>query len=428
MRQALLLSLAAASLIGGALYLRGFSAPSTPHANTPAATAVAAATAAATQAVVAEPAAAAFGLGLDTIEVIVSRNDTLDRIFRKLQLSVTDLASIRELPGIRQTLDFLKPGDAITFLHREGELRGLTRKINDTQTLNVTRDDSGFAAHIVENPLETQVERKQVRIASSLFEAAAAGGVSDQTALAVADIFGWDIDFVLDIREGDQFTVVYEGLWQDGQYVRDGAILAAEFVNDGRTYRAVRYVDARGQAEYYTPDGKSMRKAFLRAPLEFTRISSVFNPRRRHPVLNTIRAHKGVDYAAPTGTPVRAAGDGRVIYAGRKGGYGNVVEVAHANGVVTRYGHLSRFARGARAGNRVQQGQVIAYVGMTGLASGPHLHYEYQLNGVHKNPQTVKLGDAKPIAPALLADFRAQTAPFLEKLDPMPKGQMLARQ
>lgn len=415
----------AAAALGAALYLLDPST-STPVAPLPVVAAVLPAEPAPAPAPV--PATAAVGFGLDTIEVIVSRNDTLDRIFRKLQLNVTDLASIRQLPGIRQTLDFLKPGDAITFLHREGELRGLTRKINDTQTLNVTRDDAGFAAQIVENPLESQVQRKQIRITSSLFEAASAGGVSDQTALALSEIFGWDVDFVLDIREGDEFTVVYEGLWQDDKYLRDGNILAAEFVNDGRTFRAVRYERADGSAEYFTPDGKSMRKAFLRAPLEFSRISSGFNPRRRHPVLNTIRAHKGVDYAAPTGTPVRAAGDGRVIFAGHKGGYGRVVEVAHSNGVVTRYGHLSRFSKGTHVGRRVDQGTVIAYVGMSGLATGPHLHYEYQVNGVHKNPQTVKLGDAKPISPELLADFRAKTAPLLAKLDPVHNGQMLARQ
>jgi len=167
-----------------------------------------------------------------------------------------------------------------------------------------------------------------------------------------------------------------------------------------------------------------MRKAFLRAPLEFTRVSSRFNLNRRHPVLNRIRAHKGVDYAAPTGTPVRAAGDGRVIFAGRKGGYGNVVEIDHSRGVVTLYAHLSRFAKGIRAGQRVQQGKVIGYVGMTGLATGPHLHYEYRLNGVHKDPQKVPLPDARPIEPELLADFLAKTAPLVASLD-LPFGPAL---
>ncbi|HSD75138.1 MAG TPA: M23 family metallopeptidase, partial [Steroidobacteraceae bacterium] len=179
-------------------------------------------------------------------------------------------------------------------------------------------------------------------------------------------------------------------------------------------------------SEYYTPDGQSLRKTFLRAPVEFSRISSRFNPRRRHPILNTIRAHKGVDYAAPTGTPVRAAGDGRVHFRGRQGGYGNVVAIEHGGGISTLYGHLSRFAKGASQGQRVRQGQVIGYVGSTGLASGPHLHYEYRVNGVHRNPQTVKLGDAQPIAAELLTDFTARTAPLLAELDLINRGPLLA--
>ena len=194
--------------------------------------------------------------------------------------------------------------------------------------------------------------------------------------------------------------------------------------NQGRTYRAVRYVDPNGSARYYTPDGRSMHKAFLRAPVEFTRISSRFNSARLHPILNLIRAHKGIDYAAPIGTPVRAAGDGRIQYAGPKGGYGNVVEIEHTRSIVTVYGHLSRFAKGTHVGAHVTQGTVIAYVGMTGLATGPHLHYEYRVNGMFKNPQTVALPDAEPIDARLRADFEARTAPLLAALDG-PAGPVL---
>ena len=210
-------------------------------------------------------------------------------------------------------------------------------------------------------------------------------------------MFAWDIDFVLDIREGDRFTAVYEQIYQDGKYLRDGEVLAAEFINAGRVYRAVRFVSDSGRAGYYTPDGAPMRKAFLRAPVEFTRVSSGFNPHRLHPILNLIRGHMGTDYAAPTGTPVHAAGDGRVSFAGQRGGYGNALILAHSNSVSTLYGHMSRFARQVRVGTRVQQGEVIGYVGMTGLATGPHLHYEYLVNGVHKNPQTVQLAGAEPL-------------------------------
>jgi murein DD-endopeptidase MepM/ murein hydrolase activator NlpD len=370
----------------------------------------------------------AASMGFDSIDIVIKRNDTLDRIFRHRNLSVADLATLRNLPDVRQALDFLRPGDALTVTHQEGALKGLVRRLNDTQTLTVTRDaDNSFAAAIVENPLEVAVERKQGQITSSLFLSANEAGISDQTTLTLAHIFAWDIDFVLDIRVGDRFTVVYEKLWQDGQFVRDGNILAAEFVNNGRTFRAVRYERANGEGEYFTPEGRSMRKAFLRAPLEFTRISSNFNPRRRHPVLNTIRAHKGVDYAAPQGTPVRASGDAKVISRGWNGGYGNAVVLEHGGGITTLYGHLSRFASNLKQGQRVKQGAVIGYVGKTGLASGPHLHYEYRLNGVHRNPRTVKLPDAQPIAPELLADFTQRSLPLLAHLDGILPERRLAQ-
>jgi murein DD-endopeptidase MepM/ murein hydrolase activator NlpD len=372
----------------------------------------------------APPVAAAFPFS--TIDVVVGRNDTLDRIFRRLDLSLSDLASIRLLPGIRQGLDLLRPGDQITVTHSNGDLQGLTRQINLTQTLSVKREGEGFAAQIIDNPVETTVVSKRARITSSLFEAAAAAGISDQTALSLANIFGWDIDFVLDIRDGDEFSVIYQQVWQDGELVGDGPIVAAQFVNDGHTFRAVRYQLPDGGWDYFAPDGRSMHKAFLRAPVDFSRISSRFNSARQHPILNTIRAHKGVDYAAPTGTPVRAAGDGRVQMRGRYGGYGNAIILEHGSGVSTLYGHLSRFAKGIGPGSRVRQGQVIGYVGMTGLATGPHLHYEYRVNGVHRNPQTVKLPDATPIAADLRADFQMRTAPDLAQLDQLTRGALLA--
>ncbi len=367
------------------------------------------------------------GEDFEYLHVVIKRNDTLDRIFRQNKLSIADLARLRNLTDVREALDFLRPGDALTISHRDGEVQRLVRKLNDVQTLTVARQPEGFTARVLENPLESTVERRQGSITSSLFLAAGEAGLSDQTTMVLANIFGWDIDFVLDIRSGDAFTVVYEKLWQDGELLRDGNILAAEFVNNGRTFRAVRYERADGAAEYFTPEGRSMRKAFLRAPLEFSRVSSNFNPNRRHPILNTIRAHKGVDYAAPHGTPVRAAGDGRVQSRGWNGGYGNAIILEHGGGITTLYGHLSKFARGLKQGQRVKQGELIGYVGKTGLASGPHLHYEYRLNGVHRNPRTVKLPDADPIAPELLADFRKRTAPLLAKLDRGDKDSLLAQ-
>ena len=255
-------------------------------------------------------------------------------------------------------------------------------------------------------------------IRTSLFEDGDAAGLADPTILELARIFGWDIDFVLDLRDGDEFIVDYERIFQQGRYLQDGNILAARFVNQGREYEAVRYVGPDGAARYYTPDGRSMEKTFLRAPLEFRRVSSGFSLGRYHPILNRIRAHKGIDYAAPSGTPVRAAGDGVVRFRGWKGGYGNVIELQHGGSISTVYGHLSRFAAASRSGRAVRQGEVIGYVGMTGLATGPHLHYEYRVNGQFRNPATVRLPEAQPIDPTLRADFLRQTAPYMTALAP----------
>jgi murein DD-endopeptidase MepM/ murein hydrolase activator NlpD len=352
--------------------------------------------------------------------VVVGRNDTLDAIFGRMALDKADLAAIRNLPGIRQSIDFLKPGDAIKLTHAAGEVRELTRKVSETQTLKVVRQDDGFAAQIIENPVETRIRSAAAVIDSSVFQGAEAAGISDIVALKLANIFAWDIDFVLDIRSGDRFTAVYEQIYQNGRYLRDGEILAAEFVNGGKVYRAVGFKGDSGVQSYYTPAGQPMRKAFLRAPVDFTRVSSVFDPRRFHPILQTIRGHMGTDYAAPVGTPVHASGDGRVSFVGRRGGYGNAIVLAHSNGVSTLYGHLSRFASRIRVGTPVQQGEVIGFVGMTGLATGPHLHYEYLVGGVHKNPQTVQLPGAEPLRAEALQRFLAAAAPLMARLEPPP--------
>jgi len=364
----------------------------------------------------ARPAANRAAFGASAIDIIVRSHDTLDSIFRHLKLDLADLASLRSLPGLKARLDKLRPGELLHLVHRDGSLLGFERRISDTQTLKVVRENDELHAKVLETPLETRVRTVRAVIDSSLFEAVEHAGAHDQTAIALADIFGWDIDFVLDIQPGDSFVVSYDELYRNGTYVKDGPVLAASFINQGKEFVAVRYVDPDGGAHYYTPDGRSMHKAFLRAPVEFTRVSSKFNPARFHPILNRIRAHKGVDYAAPIGTPVRAAGDGTIRFAGRKGGYGNLVEIDHSRGIVTVYGHLSRFAKGTRVGAHVTQGTVIAYVGMTGLATGPHLHYEYRVNGVFKNPQTVELPGAAPLDARWHDDFIAKTTPLLGAL------------
>jgi murein DD-endopeptidase MepM/ murein hydrolase activator NlpD len=363
------------------------------------------------------PAAEELRTPFEFVAVTIGRDDTLDRVFRGLQLKISDLAELRNLPEVRRSLDMIRPGDVIQLTHLDGEIRSLTRRINETATLSVTRAEAGFNASIVENPLETEERMLRGTVDSSLYVAVNEVGGTDRLAVSLADVFKYDIDFVNSVQPGDSFVVAHEKQYQDGEFVRDGDILAAEFVNAGRTYRAVRYVSPDGRMDYYTPDGRPVRKAFLRYPVDYGRISSGFNLKRRHPVLNRVRAHKGIDFAAPSGTPIKAAGSGRVVSRGRNGGYGNAVVLAHSNGVTTLYGHMSRFAKGLGVGDRVQQGEVIGYVGRTGLATGPHVHYEYRVNGVHKNPAKVTIAKADPIPANLMADFQAQTAPLLARLD-----------
>ena len=354
----------------------------------------------------------------DSVEYTVQRNDTIDRIFRSVGLDMSSLAELRERPEIRRALDIVRPGDIITFTHVDGALQTLNRQISNTLTLSVARSDEGFAVNYIENPLETEIVGRRARITSSLFAAGQQAGMSPETIMTLANnIFGWDIDFALDIRDGDEFSVLYEQKYQDGGYVNDGRVLAAEFVNGGKTHRAVWFASADGKVEgYFTPEGKGMRKAFLRAPLDFTRISSIFNPARRHPISGIVRAHKGVDYAAPTGTPIWSAGEGRIQFVGRKGGYGNVVMIEHGKGISTVYGHMSRFAKNSRVGRTVHQGDIIGYVGSTGAATGPHLHYEYRVKGVHKNPATIPQPRVE-IPSAYAAEFHSQAETTFAKLD-----------
>lgn len=364
--------------------------------------------------------------GLALVEVVVQRDDTLDRIFRRLQINVSDLQNVRALSGVRGMLDRLSPGEHLKVVAQNGLLVGMSRHVSLTQQLEVRRTDTGFQATVVANPVETQRSVAHGVINSSLFDAANAAGLSDALVLKLARIFGSDVDFLLGLRAGDEFSVVYERIQQDGRFVKDGDILAARFINQGHEYVAVRYMRPDGSVGYYSPAGRSTQKAFLRAPLEFQRISSGFSTARLHPILNTIRAHQGTDYAAPMGTPVYAAGSGRVIFRGVKGGYGNVIEIDHGQGIQTIYGHLSRFAS-LRPGQHVQQGDTIGFVGMTGLATGPHLHFEFHINGRSVDPQKVKLPDAGPLDPALRDDFERNAEPLLELLDRAAASTVAAR-
>ncbi len=361
----------------------------------------------------------------ETLVLDVQRGDTLDSLFRESGLSVVDLAEILQLDTARQNLRVLRPGDTISVRHDGSTVLEIERDVGIDQTFIVQRNDNAadtegtapvFRAEIVNLPLERRVVTAGGRISTSLFEAAADAGLSERAIMKLADIFAWDIDFVRDINTGDEFTLVYEELWRNGKKLGEGDILAAEFTNRGGRFTAIRFEEADGRTAYYSTDGRPMRKAFVRVPVAFTRISSKFNPNRRHPILNTIRAHQGVDYAAPTGTPVHASGDGKVIFRGWKSGYGNTLILQHGGNITTLYAHLSRFAKTSAYGSKVRQGEVIAYVGATGLATAAHLHYEYRKNGVHLNPQTVILPPAEPLRGAELMAFQTTAQPLLARI------------
>jgi murein DD-endopeptidase MepM/ murein hydrolase activator NlpD len=317
------------------------------------------------------------------------------------------------------------PGQTLRLgFNDDGQLAKLIYKKNQLESYQFTKTDNEFAgAHIVLEP-ELLPTYRQATIDNSLFLAAEKANMPHNLIMELANIFGWDIDFVFDIRKGDNFSVLYEEKFLNGEKIGTGNILAAEFTNQGKTFSAVRYEDSEGIANYYTPGGLSMRKAFLRAPLDVFRISSNFNLRRKHPIHKKIKAHRGVDYAAPRGTPVYAAGNGKVIAAGYSKANGNYVFIQHGQRYVTKYLHLHK--RYVRKGQTVAQRKTIGTVGSTGYATGPHLHYEFLVNGVHRNPRTVALPQAKPIAEQKLAPFTSATTPLLAQLASYNQSRQLA--
>lgn len=349
--------------------------------------------------------------------VAVKSGQSLSNIFDDAHLPPEDWMAITHLGGDCAQLKRIKAGDQMRLRIANGELQELVYQMDELRTLSVRRGDNGFESATLTAALERRSSEAVGTIENSLFLDGRKAGLNDRMILQFADLFGYDIDFAQDLQEGDRFSVVYEQIYKDGKKLRDGDILAAEFTNNGKTYRAVRFVAGDGTKAYYTPAGLSLRKAFIRTPVDFIRISSGFTLHRWHPILNRMRAHMGTDYAAPIGTPVHAAGNGRVEFVGKKGGYGNVVVLRHGNQYETVYGHLSRFQKGLRAGMPVTQGQVIAFVGMTGLATGPHLHYEFRVNGMPVNPEKVTLPRAMPMDPKTLAQFRSGAAPLVAALD-----------
>jgi murein DD-endopeptidase MepM/ murein hydrolase activator NlpD len=343
----------------------------------------------------------------------MQRGDTLTALLARMGVDQVDAAKLARLPAMR----LLRPGHVVSAeVGAGGELLQLSYPSSRETRLVIERSRDGFRARQAEAPLRMETVMRGGVIQSSLFAAADAAGIADAVAIQIADIFAGDVDFHRELRRGDRFAVIYEQYYLDGRPLRAGRVLAAEFVNQGRTFRAVHYGPAGGASGYYAPDGSNLRKAFLRSPLEYSRISSGFGL-RRHPFQRTWRAHAGVDYAAATGTRVRAAGDGVVEFAGRKGGYGNMIVVRHRGQYSTAYAHLSRFAPGLRTGARVAQGDVIGYVGQTGWATGPHLHYEFRVAGHARNPYAIAMPAGKPVPADELAAFRRHAEPLAANLD-----------
>lgn len=360
------------------------------------------------QVVIAEPEVVVEEDPWQTVTEEVQSGDTLSTVFERSGAGVSILYQLIANDEIKKPIEKIFPGQEFTFhFDEESRLKQVNFNASPLESFRIDIDDqrNGVITKLVKTP-EIHTKYATATINNSLFLDASRAGLSDNMIMQLATVFGWDIDFALDIRTGDEFSLLYEENYLDGKKLSDGPIIAARFKNNGREFTAIRYTDESGRTDYYAPNGDSMRKAFLRTPMDVFRISSSFNPRRKHPVLNKIVAHKGTDYAAAVGTPIKATGDGKILKAYYSSTYGNVVIIQHGAGIRTLYAHMSKFSKYSRAGNRIKQGQVIGYVGATGRVTGAHLHYEFQVHGVHKNPQTVTLPNAQPLAKEYLADYK----------------------
>lgn len=359
--------------------------------------------------------------------VRVEPGQTLGNIFGRLGLSSTTMHKVVSHSKHAAALARLYPGNELVFELAEGQLRSLQFDLSDAQRYLIEVHGDELQSRVIERTLESRFGYAAVEVRHTLFGSASEAGLSDALVLKMVEIFNFDIDFVRDLQRGDRFALVYEEVWRDGEKLRDGNILAATFVNGGKRFEVFRHESLDGGVDYLSRDGKSRKRAFIRTPLEFSRVSSKFSLARRHPVLGTMRAHRGVDYAAPTGTPIRVTGNGTVAFAGWKGGYGKVVEVQHGKTYRTLYAHMNGFAKGIKVGAKVSQGEVIGYVGRTGLATGPHLHYEFHVNGQHRDPLSVDLPTAEPLSGAELARFKATVGERIAQLATMESTLVAAR-
>lgn len=336
----------------------------------------------------------------------VKKGETFFSIFKQYELDIAELFKIREASADVHRLRNVEPGHQYKLVvDTDNRVNALLYWIDDDSVLNITRTESRFNANIQTIDYEKRTLHMGGIIKDNLISSVGEDREDLMLALQLSDIFAWDIDFTTDLRNGDTFKIVVEGLYLDGEFKKYGDILSAEFMNNGETHRAYRF-EYNGTADYYDAEGKSLRRVFLKAPLSFRRLSSQFSRSRLHPILKIYRPHHGLDYSAPTGTPVSAVGDGTVTFSGYKRQYGKLVIIRHPNGYKTYYGHLSKIRKGIKRGIKVKQGQVIGYVGATGLATGPHLHYEIRINNKPVNPLVLKLPQGKKIPEKIMAEFR----------------------
>jgi len=366
-----------------------------------------------------------------TKDFTVAKGDTLSVLFTKAELGNSLMHKILDTNKDAKHFANLKIGQTISFkLDENQELQSISSPISATETIHLEKQPDAEDFSFRKEVATTQISEKHAEgtIQGALLSATAEAGLPYGLAIDMANIFGYDIDFAQDLRTGDRFELIYEEKTLDGKAIGTGNILSARFTNRGKVYTAVRYTDKNGNSSYYSADGSSLRKAFIRTPVDFARISSRFSNGRKHPILNKIRAHKGVDYAAPRGTPIKAAGDGRITLAGRKGGYGNTVVIKHGQRYQTLYAHMQGFAKGIRSGSTVKQGQIIGYIGTTGLSTGPHLHYEFRVNGVHVDPLSQKLPAADPIQASEKQRFLAYSKTLLARLDTKTATQLALNQ
>ena len=357
--------------------------------------------------------------------VVVKKGQTLSGIFTDLGLSQGLLLKIAHFNEDSKKLVKVMPGNALHFtLTPEGDLAQLRYQSSVFEELVVHNDMEQLSTEMITHDQQIRLVSAQGTITNSVFGAGKAAGLTDSMVMKLANIFSWDIDFVLEIRSGDSFSLIYERIYKNGEYLTEGKILAANFINQGTKYEAVFYKHADGEGNYYAADGRAMKKAFLRAPVNFSYISSSFNPKRKHPITKRVKAHRGIDYSAPKGTPVLAAGGGRVTQAAYNKYNGNYVFIQHPNGIITKYLHFSK--RAVKKGARVKQGQTIGYVGSTGLSTAPHLHYEFIYNGVHRNPRTVSLPKSKPLPSDVMPEFLTYSSPLLTRLS-VQKAELIAQ-